>query len=89
MERLQSTAFPPYSAGGVQAYLAIDTVSDNLEEFVQQMENRAILQTDLTLAIGMLVGNIQKLLARVAEPIRAATAHEVAEIYVEGANASA
>ena len=86
VSQLENTAFPPYSQGGIQAYLAIDTVAENLEEFVQQMENQKILQTDLTLAIGMLGGNIQKLIARVAEPIMTATAREVVEIYFESAN---
>ena len=89
VSQLENTAFPPYSQGGIQAYLAIDTVAENSEEFVQQMENQAILQTDLSLAIGMLGGNIQKLIARVAEPVRAVTAREVAEIFVENANISA
>ena len=89
VEQLQGTAFPPYSTGGVQAYLPIDSVSDNMEEFVQKMENQTILQTDLTLASGMLGNNIQKLLARVAASLREATAHEVAEIFVESVNSSA
>ena len=89
VSQLENTAFPPYSQGGIQAYLAIDTVAENSEEFIQQMENQAVLQTDLSLAIGMLGGNIQKLIARVAEPVRAVTAREVAEIFVENANVSA
>ena len=89
VDQLQGTAFPLYSSGGEQAYLAIDTVPDNLEEFIQKMENQAILQTDLTLAVGMLGSNIQKLLSSVTATERQATAHEVAEIFVEEANASA
>ena len=89
VEQLQGTAFPPYAEGGVQAYLPIDTVPDNMEEFVQKMENQTILQTDLTLAIGMLGNNIQKLLARVPAPVREATAQEVAEIFVESVNTPA
>ena len=57
--------------------------ADNQLDFQQNMENQAILQTNMSPASGMIGGNLPRILTKQTAILREATAQKLAQILVD------
>ena len=58
---MKGTVFQESADQGNQIIQPINTLADDLTDFKQNMVNQAILQIDLSLALGMIVGDLHEI----------------------------
>ena len=83
---VKGNSISAFADPGNQVIQPINMVADNLGEFQPKMFYSAILQTDMSLTLGMIGGNLQRILAKVPASFREKTARESTEISVDQVN---